>query len=65
MKRLIFSLTISNLVGLFVFYLMYKIGIKFNIPLVKEYYIAPLSVVIAYLIWDNYKDIKKFKLQGN
>ncbi|MTI67146.1 MAG: hypothetical protein FH753_11195 [Firmicutes bacterium] len=65
MKKLIFSLVMGNLSGFLAFYMMYRIGIGLQIPLVQEYYLIPLLITIGYMVWDNFKSIEQLKLQNN
>lgn len=57
MKRTIMGLIISNAVTLIVFYLMYRWGAD-NIQYVQQYYKIPLAVVLAYMIYENFKEFK-------
>lgn len=61
MKRtimgLIISLIISNAVTLIVFYLMYRWGAD-NIQYVQQYYQIPLALVLIYLAYTNFREIK-------
>lgn len=60
MLKRIASLLIANIAGLVVFYLMYKVGIYLNVPLLQKYYLIPLSVLVAYMVFEDYKEIKNY-----
>lgn len=59
MKKTMMRLFISNAVALYVFYLMYKFGVSMQIPLVQQYFLIPLAIVIGYLAKEDYKELKK------
>ncbi|SHH89868.1 hypothetical protein SAMN02745135_02596 [Caloranaerobacter azorensis DSM 13643] len=59
LKRIV-SLLVSNIAGLVVFYLMYKAEIYLNVPLLQKYYLIPLAVLIAYMVFEDYKEIKNY-----
>ncbi|SHH83221.1 hypothetical protein SAMN02745135_02322 [Caloranaerobacter azorensis DSM 13643] len=60
MLKRIASLLIANITGLVVFYLMYRVGIYLNVPLLQKYYLIPFTALIAYMVFEDYKEIKNY-----
>ncbi|GAA0123804.1 hypothetical protein UT300018_31220 [Clostridium faecium] len=59
MRKTMIRLFISNAVALMVFYLMYQFGVSMDIPLVQQYFMLPLAILIGYLIKEDYKELRK------
>ncbi|MBH1941099.1 hypothetical protein I5677_09370 [Mobilitalea sibirica] len=59
MRKTMIRLFISNAVALIVFYLMYQFGVSMDIPLVQQYFMIPLAILIGYLIKEDYKELRK------
>lgn len=59
MRKTMTRLFISNAVALMVFYLMYQFGVSMDIPLVQQYFMIPLAILIGYLIKEDYKELRK------
>ncbi|AOY75367.1 hypothetical protein [Clostridium formicaceticum] len=59
MRKTMIRLFISNAVALMVFYLMYQFGVSMDIPLVQQYFMIPLAILIGYLIKEDYKELRK------
>ncbi len=59
MRKTMIRLFISNAVALMVFYLMYQFGVYMDIPLVEQYFVIPLAILIGYLAKEDYKELRK------
>lgn len=64
MKKTIIRLAISNFVALAVFYGLYSVGAS-NLPAVQQYYLIPLALVVGYIGFADYKEIRKCNVQYN
>ncbi|OPJ54758.1 hypothetical protein [Alkalithermobacter paradoxus] len=58
MRKTMIRLFISNAVALMVFYLMYQFGVSMDIPLVEQYFVIPLAILIDYLAKEDYKELR-------
>ncbi|QGU96398.1 hypothetical protein GOM49_16025 [Clostridium bovifaecis] len=58
MRKTMIRLFISNAVALMVFYLMYQFGVSMDIPLVEQYFVIPLAILIGYLAKEDYKELR-------
>ncbi|KAJ48848.1 hypothetical protein BD780_003471 [Clostridium tetanomorphum] len=59
LKQTIFAISLSNTVALAIFYLMYKFGVSIEIPLVQQYFMIPLAILVGYLVQEDYKELRK------
>lgn len=60
-KQTIFTILLSNTVALAVFGLMYKFGVSMEIPLVQQYFMIPLAILIGHLVKEDLKELKKMQ----
>lgn len=58
MRKTMIRFFISNAVALMVFYLMYQFGVSMDIPLVEQYFVIPLAILIGYLAKEDYKELR-------
>jgi hypothetical protein len=54
----IIQLIICNLISLIAFSIPIIIGVKFQVPLVANYYGIPLIITLLYLVLQNVKEIQ-------